>query len=502
MRLINFLLGGVIIISFASFIFAQPTNTWLPPVRLTQGFNDRNPAFAYEDHLQMMSALPYEMIAFERHIATYSNICVLKIGPSGAIDSVTYITNNNFVNRNPYIDYFYNSSTGAFNVVVLWETNQFGQWDIRGRAYRNSAWGSVFTVDASSGDKFHPAVSCWNDSVCHIVYEKAGDIRFRTYNYKSYYVQYDTNLTANESALCSEPYLARFNSSVVYVVYHLQKPDSKFAIYYRKSTQLPNWSLPDTIAWIGNNKFSSFTGDGSTYGRGVAFTSTRQGFSNIYGRTLEYPQQQEILFPSNPGFDYSQFKNSYYELIVDYIPFIPSGFFKRQNDSLKLMLTYGYNLRDSTVIGDTSKHPVLTMNRHIYYNPYIIVFWAIYNKDSATYSNLWGRRMLFFTADLKKINTEVPSEHYLSQNYPNPFNTGTLIRFSITNCADCGEKGTTTTLKIYDMLGREVKTLLSTFLPVGVYEIRFNSGDLPSGVYYYRLETKRYVSTKRMVILK
>jgi len=92
-------------------------------------------------------------------------------------------------------------------------------------------------------------------------------------------------------------------------------------------------------------------------------------------------------------------------------------------------------------------------------------------------------------------NASVPSGYELYQNYPNPFNPSTIIRWhtSIT-----GRQ----TLKIFDILGREVATLIDEYKPAGTYEIEFNASGLASGVYFYRLQGGDYTATKKLLLLK
>ncbi len=93
------------------------------------------------------------------------------------------------------------------------------------------------------------------------------------------------------------------------------------------------------------------------------------------------------------------------------------------------------------------------------------------------------------------INTNVPDNFSLGQNYPNPFNPQTKIRFAI-------KSASFTDLKIYDILGRELKTLVNENLKPGEYEVSFNAANLPSGVYFYRLEADGFIETKKMVLIK
>ena len=90
---------------------------------------------------------------------------------------------------------------------------------------------------------------------------------------------------------------------------------------------------------------------------------------------------------------------------------------------------------------------------------------------------------------------EMPSGFELSQNFPNPFNGSTSIFYSIPKNSDIS-------LKIYDLLGREVRTLASGYQNAGDYIVMFNSGDLSSGVYYYVLKTDNNRSVRKMVIIK
>jgi hypothetical protein len=89
----------------------------------------------------------------------------------------------------------------------------------------------------------------------------------------------------------------------------------------------------------------------------------------------------------------------------------------------------------------------------------------------------------------------IPDKYSLSQNYPNPFNPVTKINFSI-------PKQGFVTLKIYDILGREVRTLVNETKQPGNYSVDFNGSSLASGVYFYRLESNSFTSIKRMVLIK
>ncbi len=119
----------------------------------------------------------------------------------------------------------------------------------------------------------------------------------------------------------------------------------------------------------------------------------------------------------------------------------------------------------------------------------------------ASYLGVW-KRPLSQVTDVREIVTGLPQESSLEQNYPNPFNPTTTIHFSVESAS--GRKGdpARVTLKVYDVLGHEVATLVNENLQPGSYEVRFNAEGFASGVYFYRLTAGKFTESKRMVLLR
>ena len=88
-----------------------------------------------------------------------------------------------------------------------------------------------------------------------------------------------------------------------------------------------------------------------------------------------------------------------------------------------------------------------------------------------------------------------PQSFMLYQNYPNPFNPITTIRYEI-------HEQSVVTLKVFNVLGNEITTLVSKEQPVGSYELEFDAKELNSGIYFYRLQTSTYNKTRKMMLLK
>ncbi len=109
-----------------------------------------------------------------------------------------------------------------------------------------------------------------------------------------------------------------------------------------------------------------------------------------------------------------------------------------------------------------------------------------------------GKTVYKYTSEpigIQPISTEVPKQYSLEQNYPNPFNPNSKIKFQISKFA-------ITKLIIYDVLGKEVSTLINEQLNPGTYEVNWDASNFPSGVYFYRLQTETFTESKKMLLIK
>ncbi|MBK8551569.1 MAG: T9SS type A sorting domain-containing protein [Ignavibacteria bacterium] len=100
-----------------------------------------------------------------------------------------------------------------------------------------------------------------------------------------------------------------------------------------------------------------------------------------------------------------------------------------------------------------------------------------------------------YPLNVVQLSNEMPEKFFLYQNYPNPFNPETVIRYSIT------ESGFVV-LKVYDVSGKVIQTLLNERQVAGTYSVKFDGNDLPNGVYFYELNTGIESVTKKMLLIK
>jgi hypothetical protein len=137
-------------------------------------------------------------------------------------------------------------------------------------------------------------------------------------------------------------------------------------------------------------------------------------------------------------------------------------------------------------------------------------FWGVYDGDNST---IWQTgEFQNYPTSVEPGSEDLPTSFELSQNYPNPFNPSTKIKFTIPSTGS--EQSVPVQLKVYDILGNEVATLVDEQKEPGVYEVEFSTNNglsaLASGIYIYRIQSadpssrsgQSFIDTKKMVLLK
>lgn len=128
--------------------------------------------------------------------------------------------------------------------------------------------------------------------------------------------------------------------------------------------------------------------------------------------------------------------------------------------------------------------------------------WPMWMDNRTGNYQIWTVPIEISTVDVDPT-PEIISEFRLEQNYPNPFNPGTKIKFSVPSViASATKQSQLVNVKVYDVLGNEISTLVNEEKPAGTYEIEFHSIDLSSGIYFYQLRAGSYTDTKKMILLR
>ncbi len=132
-------------------------------------------------------------------------------------------------------------------------------------------------------------------------------------------------------------------------------------------------------------------------------------------------------------------------------------------------------------------------------------YWRVRGQNAAGESD-WSSARTFTTGeitDVENLSSAIPDAYRLEQNFPNPFNAFTWIGFRLPSAS-------LVTLKVYDLLGHEVATVIAEKKAAGVHRVRFDASALASGIYFYRLEARqptakdavRFAETKKLILIK
>ena len=187
--------------------------------------------------------------------------------------------------------------------------------------------------------------------------------------------------------------------------------------------------------------------------------------------------------------------------------------------------TLGWNDNTNNSVGSTNQlltgYPATVQGQQDYMNALIAIIKNIPNSkgtgffywapdwitvnglgsswENMTFFNFSGEvlsSISVFNSGANNISTDkLPSSFALNQNYPNPFNPGTIISYQL-------QYSSNVQIKVYDLLGREICSLVNEYKPAGSYTVKFNAGNLPSGMYLYRISAGTFSQTRKMLLVK
>jgi hypothetical protein len=241
----------------------------------------------------------------------------------------------------------------------------------------------------------------------------------------------------------------------------------------------------------------------------ICFLATTNGV-NVY----------DITNPTKP-IELSQFKTDSLALgvaVKDSIVFVAEGargvqIFNYKNVSKKKLFNQGFTYLRKVRIEDKYLYAIDDSKGLVSYDisdPFNPVEIGYYRLGKAIATNIFIKDSIICVSQgyygfsiykyspITSVNIskkELPINYSLNQNFPNPFNPTTTINYSV-------PKSSFVTIKIYDVLGREVTTLVNENKPIGNYSVQFNAAKLTSGIYFYRMQAGDFVQTKKLVVLK
>jgi hypothetical protein len=219
------------------------------------------------------------------------------------------------------------------------------------------------------------------------------------------------------------------------------------------SVVMVTWTAPEYVGEPGISSYNIYPGDGGPYSTPLYYTDILANISFDGGRTW----QAENVFP-----------------------------LKNKKNSSEVDLSLNQKLRfdeNGNLIAD------------YFYMIDAVPGWYGWQQNSESDSNMWFYDYYPIILTSKNDNIVTLDEYRLEQNYPNPFNPITNIQYQIPEL-------NFVTLKVYDVLGNEIATLVNEENPAGSYKVKFDGAELASGIYFYRLQAGSFFETKKMVLMK
>ena len=464
-------------------------------------FNSRNPVF-----LQYPYNLPWyndkSELFFEAVTDSFTSICSMKYNSeTDSFYQLNYISSNsnqnsNIINRNAngkFIERF----GGSSYKMLLWETNENGNWDIAFSIDSGNGWAPQELLFSSPDDELNPSflLDSYINSYPELIYQRNNSIFLYT---KSENEKNEMLFEGNDSVNYSTPTGAYAFGVICYVV-AVEKTNSEepHLVYRYRNYGDTLWSTKELV--INNTPAINPKFNMVDFEMILSFEDISNGRKNnrlIRSYHFGIPGTAFSLI-EDTTIETSEFSALTYAIITnkstdDFHTYFPYTFRYRKNDSTFVRSgESGYYFYSDYYTRVVNSKPALGPLSLIWQGA---VFYIIWEDSSNNRINLIGIKRIDPLGIVEDQSGTV-AKFILSQNYPNPFNPSTTIRYQIPIMSFV-------TIKIYDVLGREIETLVNNFKDAGRYEVELNASTLPSGVYFYRIQAGDFIQTKKMILLK
>ncbi|MFA5012581.1 MAG: exo-alpha-sialidase [Ignavibacteria bacterium] len=392
--------------------------------------------------------------------------------------------------------------SGSF-VHVIWVDERDGGREIYYKLSTNAglSWGSDTRLTNNQYGSLYPSLAVFG-SVVHVVWTRLNGSGRKEIYYKrslegGLIWEEEINLTNNPDIMTGDASIA-ISGSIVHVVWNDYR-DGNLEIYYRSSTNAgstwgavtrltndPSTSLYPCISIFGSvvhvvwqdNRDGNLeiyckrsTDGGISWGADTRLTNNTAG--SVYSSIAVSSSVVHVVWQDN--------RDGNLEIYC-----------KRSTDG---GISWGADTRLTNNTGSSEYSSVAVSGSVVH------VVWS--DDRDGHYEIFYKRNPTGNTIGIQNISSDIPDKFSLLQNHPNPFNPMTKIRFDIANGFPVITSGNEkVVLKVYNVMGREVQTLVDERLQPGTYETSFDGSVLNSGVYFYKLISYGYSETKKMLLIK
>lgn len=484
MIFINLLKGqerDVINITNDSLNYANPVIPFQP--ENVPAYNNYTPAFFIAETKTNNSV---NLVMFEYSVENDSFIISRKI------------TGDNFINRNA------SARIEAWNRkgYIIWESNKNGNFDIyaKSKSKDSSDWSDTFVLANSSANEIYPKLSFdlfYSSDETRFTYESEGTIYlnyirdsletpkiiFKAADEISYHkAQAFTSGWDLKTLVITEKDSASVSKSLVIKSIRVDGTPSI------ESTLIKNvisWNF-NRLGYDYGGIFVRFSENGVVKQKQFAISSN----NNYLNEELDFTSKSDSVIYLD-AFVYPIITRNDLDL---YLPYVYKSF---SNDSTFINVDelveepYSYSKPVTINLKLKSSVPIVGSFE---WSDYGVISYAIWADSLGNKTQLFGAKRYDTFGDVENKN-QTPNNFVLKQNYPNPFNPTTSIEYSVPS-------NEYVSLKVYDILGREIATLVSEQKSAGSYEVKFDGSNLSSGVYFYKLNAGNYNQVMKMILLK
>ena len=462
-------------------------------------FNSRNPVFITTVP-NILS--PDEDLIFEGQKDSAVNIYLLEYNAEAdSFYQLKHISSNNYINNNPVEKRLYNYEQNIGYKILLWETNQNGSWDIAYSIDSNGVWTENRLLLDSSEDEHDPSFITygWNtyfyQNPFQLVFSRGNSIFLFT---KDSVMKEELVFRGNDTINYSNPALCLYDSLYAVAVKTINRGDP-FLVYKTKKEGDTSWSESKELYKRAPSRSPKFMVVNNYLV--LLFEVLFDGNQKILIKNLEDFGTNNPLteLMDDQSLATSDFNTFTYPIITkrsDFNSFFPYSFRYVRNDSAFIRTGPDYNSYENYEDFYTKIYNSKSSLGFVAFSNGLITYTVWEDSSKNGNINLFGIKKINPSGD---VNNRFKKEtgFRLFQNYPNPFNPVTKIRYQILNPGFVS-------LRVYDILGKEIKTIVNDEKKAGLYEADFDASkfNLSSGIYFYRLKAGSFAQTKKFILMK
>ncbi len=487
---VKFACGGKKLILTLLFLLGVNTiySQWQPDVRLTNNAATSN---SYGKNIAV-SGTTIHVVWDDNRDGNYEIYYKRSTDAGLSWSADDRITNQSATSDQPTI-----SASGS-NVLITWSDERDGFWAVyyKQSTDNGASWGAHTRVTSVNSVQGYP-VSAYNGNVIHIVWEDERDGNTEIYykrsanngnNWGS-----DLRIT-NQADESYNPDIACPNLLYTHIVWRDYR-DGNWEVYYKRSTDGGvNWGSPVRLT---NNVTDSYSPVVTASGTSIftAWYDNRDGNYEIYlKRSTDNGANWEAdsRITNEPNFSTSP---SIFSSAGSFGQYVHIAWQDNRDGNWEIYYKsssdYGASFPGNTRLTNNTGESIIPSIAAL--SNSVNIIWE--DDRDGNDEIYFKRNPAGNPVGISNVNSEIPKEFSLSQNYPNPFNPVTNFEFRIAAPGFVS-------LKIFDLLGREVETLVNQNLKPGIYNADWNAGNFSSGVYYYKLTADGFSETRKMILVK